>query len=247
MTDQWIARLSEVLDGELSDPDRESFEAHLATCAECARTLEELRAVTVEARRLEDRAPEVDLWPGIAARLRPRRAARITSLLERIRSGSPRFELSVPQLAAAGLLLVVLSGGGVWLAMRGTAPRSTPALATRVTPERAPSGVTSSGPRLFPHVSSGSSAAYADFDEARYDAAVADLERALRDHGSELDTATVRVLEQNLAIIDRAIDQARRALEADPANPYLNDHLAEQLMQKVRLLQRATEVVAAHG
>jgi hypothetical protein len=90
-------------------------------------------------------------------------------------------------------------------------------------------------------------AAVAAFDETRYDAAVAELERVLREHGSELDTTTVRILQQNLEIIDRAIEQARRALLADPANPYLNGHLAAQMKLKIRLLQRATEVVAAHG
>ena len=87
----------------------------------------------------------------------------------------------------------------------------------------------------------------ASFDEARYDAAVAELQRVLYEHRAELDTATVRILEQNLALIDRATEEARRALAADPANPYLHGHLAEQMMRKIRLLKLATEVVAAHS
>jgi hypothetical protein len=48
------------------------------------------------------------------------------------------------------------------------------------------------------------------------------------------------VLEENLAAIDRAIDQSRRALAADPANVYLNTHLASARQQKIALLRRAS-------
>jgi len=54
-------------------------------------------------------------------------------------------------------------------------------------------------------------------------------------------------VEQNLAIIDRAIDQARRALAADPASPYLHQHLALQMKAKLELLRRTTALAAAQG
>ena len=74
---------------------------------------------------------------------------------------------------------------------------------------------------------------------AAYDATIAELGTALRLDGDRLDTATVRVLEENLAIIDRAIAEARTALEQDPASRYLNGHLGRTLRRKVDLLQRA--------
>ena len=234
MTDCWIGRLSEVLDDELSHAERGAADEHLAKCADCAQTLEQLRRVVAAARRLEGRPPETDLWPGIAARLRPRRAHLIPSLLERLGHAPRRIEFSLPQLAAAAFLLMLISGGAVWLALRGG-------------PGRLPTPLASRPPILSTTAARPAGAAFASFDQARYDAAVADLERALREHGSELDTTTVRILRQNLAIIDRAIEQARRALQADPANPYLNGHLAEQLKRKIRLLRRATGVVAARG
>jgi RecA/RadA recombinase len=85
----------------------------------------------------------------------------------------------------------------------------------------------------------------ADFGFARYDAAIADLERVLSEHRRELDPATVRVIESNLRIIDRATAQARRALTADPANPYLNGHHAEQMRRKVELLRQVTALIHA--
>ena len=87
----------------------------------------------------------------------------------------------------------------------------------------------------------------AAFETARYDAAIADLEQVLRDHRGELDPATVRVIERNLRVIDDATAQARQALAADPASPYLNGHLATQLKRKLTLLRQATAVVAAHS
>src|SRR5262249_5357007 len=78
----------------------------------------------------------------------------------------------------------------------------------------------------------------------QYDAAVADLERALRQGRGRLDTATVRIVEQNLQVIDQAIDQARKALLADPANSYLSTHLVETRRRKLDLLRRAAALVS---
>jgi hypothetical protein len=78
-----------------------------------------------------------------------------------------------------------------------------------------------------------------------YDTAVDDLERILAEGRGRLDTTTVRVLEQNLALIDRAIAQARRAVAADSANVYLNSHLAETMRRKIDLLRQAAALVSA--
>ena len=76
------------------------------------------------------------------------------------------------------------------------------------------------------------------------DLAVAELEDALARNESRLDTATVRVVRQNLAVIDRAIAEARAALQNDPANTYLNLHLADTMRRKVELLRRINALVA---
>lgn len=62
-----------------------------------------------------------------------------------------------------------------------------------------------------------------------------------------LDSGTVRVLEQNLALIDRAIGDAQRALAADPGNAYLNAHLARTMRQKLDLLRHAATLAAAQS
>jgi hypothetical protein len=55
----------------------------------------------------------------------------------------------------------------------------------------------------------------------------------------QLSPETVEALETSLATIDRAIVRAREALEADPANVYLNRHLADARTRKLQILQQA--------
>lgn len=236
MEDRWTDRLSEYLDDDLPGAERAGLERHLATCARCTRILEELRAVTARAVDLPAHEPSDDLWPGIEARIAAaagdpdapgrRRTAVGTRVLRLARL---RVSLSMPQAAAAAFALALLSGGGVWLALQATPGRVPPA----VTAPARPGGATG--------------ASFADFGQTRYDAAIADLQRVLQAHRSDLDTSTVRVLEQNLALIDRAVEQARRALAADPASPYLNGYLADSMRRKYELLRRATATLAAAG
>ena len=80
--------------------------------------------------------------------------------------------------------------------------------------------------------------------DAQYDAAVADLEGALKQGRGRLDAATIAIVEHNLEIIDRAIDQAREALAADPANTYLSGHLVEARRRKLDLLRRAAALTS---
>ena len=220
MKDQWTDRLSEYLDGELTAPERTTLEAHLASCDGCRTTLEELRRVATNARALDDRPPAADLWPAVAARigLSPR---------EKARPVVRRFSLTVPQLAAASVVLALLSAGAAWLIVRrGTVPTAPVAVA-----ERAPVLLNASA---YP-------------GDARFDAQVADLERALSRGRGRLDTATVRVIERNLRIIDRAIRSAQSALAADPANSYLNLHLAQEMRRKLELLRQAATLAGARS
>lgn len=220
MTDQWNDRLSEYIDDELGAEERAGLEAHLATCRECAATLEELRAVVARAGSLPPRPPATDLWPGIEPRLE--RSAAVVPFQPR--PAARRFSFTVPQLVAAGLALMVMSGGGVWVLQHGGRATSLPQLSA-ADPAVVPVAVT----------------------DPRYDEAIADLEHALDAGRAELDPSTIRILEANLDAIDKAIDQSRHALAADPANVYLNNHLADARQRKLALLRRATSLVGNKG
>lgn len=150
-------------------------------------------------------------------------------IAERIGAGPRRrrISFSLPQLLAAGIALAVLSGGGAWLLHPGPG-----GLATRWSPPAPPD---------FPVATAGITEATAP----TYASAVDDLERILVEGRGRLDSTTVRVLEQNLALIDRAIAQAQRAVAADSANAYLNTHLAETMRRKIDLLRQAAALVSA--
>ena len=220
MSHTWTDRLTEYLHGEHAAAERTALEAHLDGCAECREILADLRRVVARARALDDRAPETDLWPGIAERI----GSRTVRALEP--GGRRRFSFSIPQLAAAGIALAAVSGGSAWL----------------LHPDRAaPVAVQSPAPGLPSTVVN---AAASGAPVRSYDAAVADLERVLAEGRGRLDTTTVRVLEQNLAAIDRAIAQARLAVAADSANVYLNSHLAATMRRKLELLRQAAGLVS---
>jgi len=218
--DQWTNRLSEYIDGELDSSERAALEAHLATCGQCYAALGELRQVVARAKSLEDTPPATDLWTGIAREIRREQApARRDRLVRR------RFSLTVGQLLAASIALVLLSGGGAWLALRS--PQSPELRLGETTPR----------PRVGQLVTW----------TGHTDAAIADLQTALAQNEKRLDTATVRVVRENLAIIDRAIAEARIALQKDPGNAYLNLHLADTMRRKVELLRRVNDMAAARS
>ncbi|HEX5386394.1 MAG TPA: anti-sigma factor [Gemmatimonadales bacterium] len=242
MHDPWTDKLSEYLDGELSGAERQALERHLAACPTCTAVLAELRQVVARARALPDRPPERELWRGIAARIRApdapgpagaepmRQVPRRQPPARPLPAHSQRFSLG--QLAAAAVLAAAVSGGGAWWAA------ARPALA----------GIHSMPAAPAAQVSPAGTARPAAFSaEPRYDAAVADLERILAQRRASLDPKTVKVLERNLALIDRAIADARRALAADPGNAYLTTHLTNTMLWKLDLLREAARIATARS
>jgi len=220
MNDQWMNRLSEYIDGELDSTERAAIEAHLATCGHCYAALGELRQVVARAKTLEDTPPAKDLWTGIRTRItegsEPRRHA--PAIAPR------RFSFSVPQLLAASIALVLLSGGSAWLALRQE-PTNTPEPVAVARP---------AGTRVASWTGS-------------TDIAIGELEAALTQNEKRLDSTTVRIVRKNLAIINRAIAEARIALRNDPGNAYLNLHLADTMRRKVELLRRVNDMAAARS
>jgi len=223
MSDPWAARLSDYLDGDLSDAERRALERHLNACPTCTAALDELARVVERARELPGQPPAADLWPGIAARIGPGAPPLPVAPAGKRR----RWSFSFPELAAACLAAAVVSGGGVWFLASRSPGSPIPTQPVAVSP--------------LPSLAQPAAA------ERKYDAAVADLERVVEQGRGTLDTTTVRVIERNLALIDRAITDARRALAADPGNTYLNAHLARTMRRKIDLLRQAATIVAARS
>lgn len=225
----WTDRLSDYLDDELSGEEREQLEAALERDAELRQVLQELQAVRDRAASLPRSGPVSDLWPGIEARIRQNRDGVVPIAAGRERR---RFSFTVPQLAAAAAALLVLGSGTAWLAtglQSGSSGTGAPVAAVL------PAGPSESEAALSAAAdpTAGSSAAFS------YEETIRDLEERVKIGRGQLSPETVEALETSLATIDRAIARAREALEADPANVYLNRHLADARTRKLQILQQA--------
>jgi negative regulator of sigma E activity len=246
----WIDRLSEFHDGELPPAEHAACETHLTECADCRQVLHELQSVVSAARADTDRNPATDLWPGILARIGGVGSAALDSAQAREAephyrdSENPRLwgrasarptrtqiTFSLPQLALAASLLIAVSAGVSYVAAGRGVTRPAPA------PQENPIQAMAE-----PMMPPSSDVVPANFADEQFDRAVADLERILVEQRDELDPRTIVVIERNLTIIDEAIRQARAALNADPANTFLNSHLADARRRKLELLRRATNI-----
>jgi hypothetical protein len=208
--------------------------------------LGELQMVVSTARADTDRDPASDLWPGVLSRIESTARGRIDSAeaeahyrdsenprLWRRASARPRqITFSLPQLALAASLLIAVSAGVSYVAAgRGV---------TRPAPSQQEHPIQAMAEPMMAPLRD---VVPANFADEQFDRAVADLERILVEQRDELDPRTVVVIERNLTVIDEAIRQARAALDADPANTFLNSHLADARRRKLELLRRATAIV----
>ncbi len=244
MSEHWIDRLSDYIDGDLTPDERAACEAHVGVCAECRMVLAELQSVVTVARQDPERRPAAELWPGIASRLdAPDGQTRVVefrqpgvpdarSVRDGVVSGAERrlearrISFSLAQLALAASVLIAVSAGVSWVVAKRPVSSNLPS-------EPMVFAVSEAFAPVSPEVK------LANFADAQFDAAIADLEHILEEQRDMLDPRTVRVLERNLQAIDEAIRQSRQALEADPANPFLNSHLADARQRKLELLRRA--------
>jgi anti-sigma factor RsiW len=239
--EEWTNQLSDYLDGELPADEREAIAAHLKSCPPCAAVLNDLKRVVARASTVAAHPPQADLWAGIAGRIERDGAARVVPFAAR---ETRRVVFTLPQLAAAAALLIAVSGGIAWtvaerLRSETLLPAGAPSAASVAQPSRAAdadgtSPASATGAADFARVETVSMA------DAQYDAAVSDLEKALKAGRGRLDASTIAIVQHNLQIIDQAINQAREALASDPANSYLSSHLVEARRRKLDLLRRAT-------
>ena len=210
-------RLDDFLDGALPEEERIAAAAHRNGCPACREAEARLAAVVGRAASLPRRVePGRDLWPGIAGRIGKRDGLRGV-----FGGGRPPWpQLGV--LAAAAALVVVSS-----------------VVAAVLVASRAPSPGLSGA-------TAGAATASLDFAAARgsYVAARAQLVAALAARRGSLSPATVRVVNDNLAIIDTAVREMGEALARDPGNRELPGLLLTAYRQEIEMLQRATRIPA---
>lgn len=215
MVDLHSERLSEYLDGELSPSERAQTEFHLETCADCRYEMESLRRVVAHLDEAVDHSPPRDLWPGVAEKIHK------SGMGPGVEPSSarPRF-LGLPwnrMVPVAASVMVVGILTMLWTVFKvGSGPR-------------APANTTAAV-RL------------AQVDEAAresvedYRAASTTLRDLLeqRDLPPELEP----LVREELVSLDYAVQETLLALEEEPDDPELLQHLIRTLRAQLRFLRR---------
>ena len=235
--------LNDYVDGSLAAAERSDVDQHLAACAACRQTVDDLREILRATAELELREPPVRSWsrleraikierehaapatPGAGARAVPLDGARgsqasaATARLMRSRSAW------LAGLAAAAALVLATTIGVRYLPARHTdAPAAT------------------SGP-----APAGDAAQSIETElrqaEAHYENAIKGLESIATSEQSELDPRTAATLQKNLAVIDQAISESRAAVRAQPANEPAQQSLIDGFKTKIGLLQDTVALI----
>jgi negative regulator of sigma E activity len=136
---------------------------------------------------------------------------------------------SVPQWALAAAAVVAVAVGVSWMVQTRLTPGLRPEVAVQQAPDRA-------------QTSGANTASDASFDATAIETQIGQLQQALDRGRDKLDPKTVQVLEENLRIIRKATEDARHALEQDPANRELKNYFAGSVQSKLDMVRRATEL-----
>lgn len=270
---------SPMLDGDVDAAMLGAFEAHRASCGECATFLSELATIQRDAGSLPAIRPSSDLWSGIAERI----AVPVVRLPgatvggggggagTRLKGGTPAWFRNppIPWMAAAAAVLLVAASAGITYRLvapgaDGLDPASTvvsvatpsvdePVSTTPGTTDSIPSTLPAPVERI-PAAGGATSPARLAADQPRragqpdvagaYTPEIDRMRLLLDQRRGNLDTGTVRVLETNLAIIDRAIRESRAALARDPASALLNRQLSDALGEKLELMRTAVQLTS---
>jgi len=267
------AALPDYLEGTLDDSARAAVERHLSECLRCSALLRDLENIRKEARMLPDLVPSRDLWQGIEARIAAP-VIPLAARPERQRRFSPWMGIAAAALvvSTAGITYTltsrsVRSGQTAQIAQvvtpdsqtqPGTTTDAGPAANTPESVNVGSGGVQRTGTnsrvaqsdtqirRVSPPANLATRVmADREQSEAVYGKEIDMLQKIVSQRKTQLDSATIAIIEKNLQIIDAAIEQSRAALARDPASQLLGQQLTHALDKKVELLRTAVMLPAS--
>jgi anti-sigma factor RsiW len=208
------------VEGELDPAAERSVERHLEGCPSCRALVADLRTIRAAAFTLDRREPPAHLFTRIQARVsvEPPAPARWLAW--------PNTPTAWGTWLAAAAALIIATTVGVMPLLRSAGPAD-------------PGDPGDGGPAtLVDSVQADLEAA-----EQHYDRAIQGLERIAKSDTAELDPQVAAVLQKNLQVVDRAINESRAALKSQPASATAQDGLFEAMRAKVALLQQTVELI----
>jgi len=228
--------MNDALDGELTAAEVAAVEAHVLTCAPCRDEYARLSEIVEAVRTLPRQAESPDVWESIALRISdPARdrapdvgaGVKVLALPGGADVRAPRrISFSVPQLAAAAVLVSLLSGSVALLMTSG--PVDSPQVAERT-----------------PALLQGAAARAVSSEGNRYGEVVLQLEQIVAEGRAVLAPETLATIESSLTTVNDAIADVEQALADDPGSDLLLRMLANYQRTKLGVLQRAAAAVQA--
>ena len=219
-----LDRMTDIVDGTLDPALRAEVEAHLASCARCRALVADLQRISHAAASLTRTAPPPGTWARVAARLEADPELRRAAGLARAARPAGFVSANWAWLGLAAALLVFV-GGGLWLVSRSLQP---PALGATVARDAG------NAARENPVQSVETELQLA---ADHYEKAITALEQVASQSETPLDPELTATLRQNLEVIDKAIDESRGALKAQPESRFAQESLFEAFRRKIALLQ----------
>jgi len=213
-------------DGTLNAAERPGVDQHLAGCAACRETVDDLIEILRATGDLELREPPVRAWSRLERAIRMER--------------EPRPSVgTTPGPARAG------RSYATWLAAAAAVLIAT-AVGLRYAPGRrveAPGAASAASAS----VSAGDAAQSIETElrqaESHYEKAIKGLETIANSEQGELDPRTAATLQKNLAVIDQAISESRAAVRAQPASEPAQQSLIDGFKTKIGLLQDTVALI----
>ena len=226
---QYLIWIQEKVDGTIGSIRRAELDQHLSECAACRALLEDLQRIHDAAADLPALAPPDRAWLQIAGRLRQEGRIREDAPVA-ARPGRTGYAVWLAIAAA----LVIAAGSAALLLM----PRAVPAPPTRIG-SSAPAPAASDAPKI-----DAVDAVNAVEDaQAKFEKAIADLEKVAKANQQALDPGTSATIEKNLGILDQAIADNRAAVKSEPTSVAARETLFDALRQKVSLLQDTISLI----
>jgi hypothetical protein len=216
--------LGDAVDGTLDPTTQGELDAHLRGCPGCRELLGDLKDIRAAAAMLDRLTPPPDLWQAITARIEASNAAAPLSPSSQTspRQNAARWGGRWAGLAAAAALAMML-GAAAWFGLATQPPGGeTAAELARATSEL-------------------------QLAEQHYLNAISSLEQLTVQKDHALDPAIAAEIAESLQSIDRAIDDSRAALQAEPGSFVAQTSLLDALRMKVTLLQETVSLMNARS
>lgn len=232
---QFEERFMAYLERELAARDHAWMDAHRAHCAMCDGMARDVESIVTQAGALAGLAPSRDLWSGIAQRIdTPVTALPLSAVAATTSTGASLGEyrekrgISVRRFAVAATVLVAVSSGITWR-IASSRREATPSLAATTTPAATNGRTDSSINGIVTPVMNA---------DVVYEQQIVALRTIVDQRFRELDPNTVKELQRNLQIIDKAIDDSKAALAKDPNSRVISNSLDRALANKLSLMRR---------